>query len=718
MAVNLSPIGGVAAQFFDNSGNVLSGGKIFTYAAGTTTPQATYTSAGGGTALANPIILDAAGRVPTGEIWLTDGLQYKFIIKTSTDVQIGSYDNIVGINSNFVNYTNSQEIQTATSGQTVFTLTTMQYQPGTNSLSVFVDGVNQYGPGALYAYTETSSTVVTFTAGLHVGADVKFTTSAITSSSSSDASQVSYTAPFTGGTTTNVELKLAQTVSVEDFLPSNFDYATEDATAYIQAAISSGAKVINFGAHVYRTTSPIYIDGDISLMGQGGHSGATTILKTTATNGTGSNTARGGTVTDSYVKNAVIIFRHPDNSYTYNVTLKGLRLSSDGYLVNYGIYAPRTALNILEDVYIFQCETGWYANDAWLNQFTRVTCNSNSQRAINGGPTYGWSSNSYGFVWANDGSGLGTGTSLAATDCWARDCDYGWFIFGLSYSSFTSCAADNISRSAYYLLSSQIALNGCGLENVQINALAAIYVSSSRITFNSCRSDTIYGNTSGTAGFLFAENSSVVLNACLFEDFDVANSAFNYILQNSAKFQNNGSQLPTNGNTSVSYASGSQEVNTDNVPPYIRSEIDSTLRRYVAGRVNDDQVREVKSKAIVSAGTTIATFTVATTAGVSGAVCAFTVSWYDTAYPSAIGMDKFLVSVYQDTTGANYDGDISTVTSVVSGITGGSPTAPTYTLTRASNVFSLVMTPAHGDCTASTITAEFQNITGTTLVLT
>jgi hypothetical protein len=192
MAVNLSPIGGVAAQFLDNSGNVLSGGKIFTYAAGTTTPQATYTSAGGTTALANPIILDAAGRVPTGEIWLTDGLQYKFIIKTSTDVQIGSYDNIRGINSNFVNYTNSQEIQTATAGQTVFTLTTMQYQPGTRSLSVFVDGVNQYGPGALYAYEETSSTVVTFTSGLNAGASVKFTTSAINASFYGSALQVSF----------------------------------------------------------------------------------------------------------------------------------------------------------------------------------------------------------------------------------------------------------------------------------------------------------------------------------------------------------------------------------------------------------------------------------------------------------------------------------------------------------------------------------------------
>ena len=45
MAVNLSPVGGVAAQFFDNSGNVLTGGKLYTYAAGTTTPAATTTPA-------------------------------------------------------------------------------------------------------------------------------------------------------------------------------------------------------------------------------------------------------------------------------------------------------------------------------------------------------------------------------------------------------------------------------------------------------------------------------------------------------------------------------------------------------------------------------------------------------------------------------------------------------------------------------------------------
>lgn len=103
MPVNLSPLGGAASQFFDNNGLILSGGKVYTYAAGTTTPQATYTSALGTTPHANPIILDSAGRVPGGEIWLTDGSEYKFKIDTATDILIGTYDNITGINDINVN---------------------------------------------------------------------------------------------------------------------------------------------------------------------------------------------------------------------------------------------------------------------------------------------------------------------------------------------------------------------------------------------------------------------------------------------------------------------------------------------------------------------------------------------------------------------------------------------------------------------------------------
>jgi hypothetical protein len=105
MAVFLSPVGGVAAQFFTSTGAVLTGGKIYTYAAGTTTPVTTYTTSAGNVAHPNPIILDAAGRVPGGEVWLSVPITYKFVLRDSNDVLIGTYDNILaGVDSSAVTY--------------------------------------------------------------------------------------------------------------------------------------------------------------------------------------------------------------------------------------------------------------------------------------------------------------------------------------------------------------------------------------------------------------------------------------------------------------------------------------------------------------------------------------------------------------------------------------------------------------------------------------
>ena len=97
MAVNLSLFAGVGAQFFDNAGNVLTGGKLNTYQAGTTTPLASYTTSAGNVAHTNPIILDASGRVPSGgEIWLTADILYKFVLTDSNNVLIATYDNVSG----------------------------------------------------------------------------------------------------------------------------------------------------------------------------------------------------------------------------------------------------------------------------------------------------------------------------------------------------------------------------------------------------------------------------------------------------------------------------------------------------------------------------------------------------------------------------------------------------------------------------------------------
>lgn len=92
-SVAISPIGGSGQQFFDNNGAVLAGGLLYTYAAGTTTPLASYTDSTGGVANANPIVLDSAGRI-SGGTWLVSGSLYKLVLKTSVGVTLGTWDNM------------------------------------------------------------------------------------------------------------------------------------------------------------------------------------------------------------------------------------------------------------------------------------------------------------------------------------------------------------------------------------------------------------------------------------------------------------------------------------------------------------------------------------------------------------------------------------------------------------------------------------------------
>lgn len=256
MAVNLSPVAGAAAQFFDNSGNVLTGGKLYTYDAGTTTPAPTYTNSSGVTAQPNPIILNAAGRVPdSGEIWLSDSVSYKFVLKDQNDVLIGTYDNLVGINSNFVNFTGEEEQQTATQGQTVFTLTTLVYSPSVNNLLVFVNGSKQISGTN---YQETSSTVITFVDGLNVGDVVDFCTATPINTNTVTAAQVMYDEGCAGSVSRSVEAKLQEYVSVLDFGAD--PTGVTDSTAAIQAALDCGG----IGSTIYVPKGEYYIDGTLT----------------------------------------------------------------------------------------------------------------------------------------------------------------------------------------------------------------------------------------------------------------------------------------------------------------------------------------------------------------------------------------------------------------------------------------------------------------------
>jgi hypothetical protein len=154
--------------------------------AGTTTPATTYTTSAGNVPRTNPIVLDAAGRVPEGgEIWLTQGVVYKFTLTDSSNVLIATYDNISGI-----------------SGLTL----------------------------------------------------------------PIDSSNITYDPPFTGSVATNVEAKLAQTVSVLDFGADPTGVA--DSAAAFAAAIVA-AKNVYVPTGTYEIGSNISITTPVCMYGDG-----------------------------------------------------------------------------------------------------------------------------------------------------------------------------------------------------------------------------------------------------------------------------------------------------------------------------------------------------------------------------------------------------------------------------------------------------------------
>lgn len=82
MSVTLSPP--MYLQFFDpnNSGAPLAGGLLFTYLAGTSTKQATWTDSTQTVTNSNPIVLDSNG---AAYVWLDPTLLYKYVLSPKND---------------------------------------------------------------------------------------------------------------------------------------------------------------------------------------------------------------------------------------------------------------------------------------------------------------------------------------------------------------------------------------------------------------------------------------------------------------------------------------------------------------------------------------------------------------------------------------------------------------------------------------------------------
>ena len=153
-----------------------------------------------------------------------------------------------------------QQVITAIAGQTVFNLS-RTYIPGTNNLFVYRNGLRLI---VGQDYSETGYSQVTLTAGAANGDEFVFDIGYNDDSAARvDAQDVTYKLPDASSVFTNVEAKLAETVSVKDFGAVG-DGVTDD-TAAIQAALNASS-VVFIPTGTYNITSSISGAGKYVVM--------------------------------------------------------------------------------------------------------------------------------------------------------------------------------------------------------------------------------------------------------------------------------------------------------------------------------------------------------------------------------------------------------------------------------------------------------------------
>jgi hypothetical protein len=250
----------------DASGAPVNNALVYTYDAGTFTPKAVFTTPALSVAHPNPI------PAPNGKVtFYLGGGSYRIRVTDATGVDLPQYaqDDVsaaAGAGSSSESTAFAEESQTSTPGQTVFTLNSVSYVPGANSLRVFASGVRLYRG---FDYTETNATTVTLTGGLATGQDFLFESGRFVSSGL-DGTAVSFANSGANAVSRSVQGRLRDSVSVFDFL-----------TAVQIADVQSGARALNvlpalqnavnasYGKRLIFPKGNYRIEGTLNLIGSG-----------------------------------------------------------------------------------------------------------------------------------------------------------------------------------------------------------------------------------------------------------------------------------------------------------------------------------------------------------------------------------------------------------------------------------------------------------------
>ena len=169
MSASLIPV--PKMQFFSNAGLPLSGGFVYSYLAGSSTPQATYTDSTGLVANPNPVVLDSSGRA---NIWLSG--YYKIAVYDAAMNLIYTVDNV-----------SSSAASSAQSSQWVPQTFSLTYINATQ-FSVLTDQTILFIPGLRVKATVTAGTLYgTVSASVSGGGPVATTVTVVWDSGSLDS---------------------------------------------------------------------------------------------------------------------------------------------------------------------------------------------------------------------------------------------------------------------------------------------------------------------------------------------------------------------------------------------------------------------------------------------------------------------------------------------------------------------------------------------------
>ena len=170
-------------QFFDDNGDPLSGGLLYTYYAGTTTPKATYTTEAADVQNANPVVLDSSGRA----VVFISG-SYRFDLKDSSGTLIKTTDNVTSFTAIG---TASESFFQAFSGNGTSTDFTLSTDLGTDEKNIMVF-ISNYAGNHVSNGTFATDTVWTKGSGWSIGSGVATATGAISTAINQTSTRTLY----------------------------------------------------------------------------------------------------------------------------------------------------------------------------------------------------------------------------------------------------------------------------------------------------------------------------------------------------------------------------------------------------------------------------------------------------------------------------------------------------------------------------------------------